>query len=320
MTVEAEDIAVAAGDHVVQFYGRDRELVAGVLRFLIGAHAAGAVTLVLATPAHRRAFEAEAAGRGLDLPATAGRGDLVWLDATELAGELLVDGRIDAEVFDRRIGRPVRALAAGGRPIRAFGEVVGVLWEAGEVPAAIDLETRWNDLTAEVPLALYCAYPGGPDAEPDSPDRRHVCGLHSGMLPPTVSDRPQTADLADGTTEVTCHFAGGLHSPGEARRFGVAALHEWGVGHLATDAAVVLAELAANAVLHARSAFTVAVRMSGGAVRIAVHDANRVVPVRRPDGTVAESGRGLGLVSRLAARWGTDLTAEGKVVWAELRP
>ena len=47
---------------------------------------------------------------------------------------------------------------------------------------------------------------------------------------------------------------------------------------LAVDAAIVATELAANAVLHARSGFTLTVSWLAAAVRIAVRDGGPLVP------------------------------------------
>lgn len=116
------------------------------------------------------------------------------------------------------------------------------------------------------------------------------------------------------------HFAAELGAPASARRFVVAALRS--DGHetdLVDDAALVLTELAANALMHARSAFRVAVTSEPGVVCISVHDASPVLPIPRDQELMAQSGRGLGLVAAVSRCWGVDLAPDGKVVWAELR-
>jgi len=51
-----------------------------------------------------------------------------------------------------------------------------------------------------------------------------------------------------------------------------------------------------------------------------VRDQSQDMPAMRDAPSTATSGRGLGLVAALATRWGADLTADGKVVSAELGP
>jgi anti-sigma regulatory factor (Ser/Thr protein kinase) len=91
------------------------------------------------------------------------------------------------------------------------------------------------------------------------------------------------------------------------------------------DAAVLLAsELSANAVAHTRSGdhgtFEVTVVLRSRAVRIEVRDAgSREEPVAGPPDTLAEAGRGLGLVDRIADLWGHAGGEDGRSVFFELR-
>jgi hypothetical protein len=84
------------------------------------------------------------------------------------------------------------------------------------------------------------------------------------------------------------------------------------------DAGIVVTELAANAVLHARSAFTVSVARSAAGVTIRVGD---YAPVERDHEArpfEIRQGHGLSVVRQLARRWGVDRTPDGKCVWVEL--
>jgi len=102
-------------------------------------------------------------------------------------------------------------------------------------------------------------------------------------------------------------------------------LADWG---RPSDAAEhVVAELAANAVLHGRVPgrdFRLTLRLdSVGTLRIEVTDArgDRVPRIPDPVEECGESGRGLRLVAAYADRWGVDeAPAHCKTVWAELAP
>jgi len=115
-------------------------------------------------------------------------------------------------------------------------------------------------------------------------------------------------------------FACDLRAPRAARHFLLVTLAGWGRADLAGDGALVVTELATNAVLHARSGFTVAVSLRHGAVRVSVRDAARLEPAPRRPTTLATSGRGLRMVEAISHGWGTTVAGEGKAVWAELRP
>jgi anti-sigma regulatory factor (Ser/Thr protein kinase) len=111
-----------------------------------------------------------------------------------------------------------------------------------------------------------------------------------------------------------------------ARRFVVDALAAWGCGELGDDAALVVAELAANAVLHARAPYQVALRFAGDGVRIEVIDdrpAELPAPVPQTGSAsdltaLSITGRGLHIVAVLASRWGYTTSQTAKSVWAEL--
>jgi anti-sigma regulatory factor (Ser/Thr protein kinase) len=108
-------------------------------------------------------------------------------------------------------------------------------------------------------------------------------------------------------------------SPGRARRFVRAELADARLDpDLLADVELLVAELASNAVLHARTGFTVAVDQHGEVVRVQVKDGSNQPPIIRPHQPDAVTGRGLILVDRIATRWGVDPNGRGKIVWVEL--
>ncbi|WP_337060235.1 SpoIIE family protein phosphatase [Kineococcus sp. G2] len=81
-----------------------------------------------------------------------------------------------------------------------------------------------------------------------------------------------------------------------------------------------VSELVTNAVLHARTPATVAVRTGpSGAVRVEVADASAAPVQQRRFGPGAATGRGLRLVGSISTAWGVDplpaAAGPGKVVW-----
>ena len=109
-----------------------------------------------------------------------------------------------------------------------------------------------------------------------------------------------------------------------ARRLAVHQLDEWGVPYgseLSDDVAVIVAELAANAVVHGHVPgrdFELRLMASADGLRVEVSDARAE---RRPERcapeTGAETGHGLHLVEALAEKWGVAERVVGKTVWAE---
>jgi anti-sigma regulatory factor (Ser/Thr protein kinase) len=99
---------------------------------------------------------------------------------------------------------------------------------------------------------------------------------------------------------------------------------------LLDDVEVVISELLANAVRHARplagGALLVAWRLTGPTVIVKVTDGGSQGRVESPSehrgtGVLAETGRGLRIIGELAADWGVIDHASGlRTVWAALRP
>ena len=107
-------------------------------------------------------------------------------------------------------------------------------------------------------------------------------------------------------------------SAGRARAFVESALVAADLGHLAYTATLLVSELVANAVLHSGTPLEVVVRCGDDGARVEVHDGSPQLPLRRHYSEMSGTGRGLLLVERVASGWGSEPTADGKVVWFEL--
>jgi hypothetical protein len=277
--------------------------------------AAGETALVVATEAHVRAFETALRGAGADIAAAQESGTLILLDAAQTLARFMTADGPSAVAFDAVIGDLVRGARNAGQQVRAYGEMVALLWADEQVVAAIELERLWNDLAQEVSFSLLCAYPTASVTGTEVADEfAHVCGLHSSVVAPgaLLSNGPPRVQA------VTREFAPSVHSARAARLFTAETLTGWGHANVVPDAAVVVTELATNALLHANSGFAVELSRQGESLRITVRDAARPPPAPRTAAPTAESGRGLGLVAAIAHRWGHQSLAGGKLVWAEL--
>jgi anti-sigma regulatory factor (Ser/Thr protein kinase) len=101
-----------------------------------------------------------------------------------------------------------------------------------------------------------------------------------------------------------------------ARRFAAAVLEGWGCA--ADDVVLAVDELASNAVLHARTPFTVTLWRAGHQLTVEVADQNPRLPIAAQPPPGALRGRGLMLVSAVCKTWGArPESADGKLVWAE---
>jgi len=127
---------------------------------------------------------------------------------------------------------------------------------------------------------------------------------------------PGDPAAADGTGLVV---ASAPRSVALVRRYALDACTALGWGDSADTVALLVSEMATNAVLHAYGPeIRVRVLDRGLRLRVEVSDGSAALPVPRDASARAENGRGLALVEALAAGWGTDLSPGGKTVWFEV--
>lgn len=110
-----------------------------------------------------------------------------------------------------------------------------------------------------------------------------------------------------------------------ARDLVTQACHAWHLPQLLPDSALIMSELATNAVEHAGTDYVATVTRSSTGLHLAVRDgAARFPRPSEPSDTdpqipLLERGRGLRLVHAVAAAWGAMPTRGGKVVWATVK-
>jgi hypothetical protein len=317
VAVQIRGVERRVGAHVVQFYSHDSELVASAGSHLGAALRAGGVAVAIASRPHREALEAYLARDGVELAQARDECRLVLLDANATLHACMRDGEIHGGAFHSVIGGQLHEAQEFGGAVHVYGEMVTLLWDAGEVPAAIELETLWNELAEELAFSLLCAYPAASATGDDHAQAlRAVCALHS-----TVLGHPGEHELEDdaqcSTRRLVASFLADAQAPGEARRLLVRTLRDTGCASSAVDtAALVLSELASNAVRYARSSFTIDVAMHERSMRLAVRDAR---PPSADDDLIVLPTHGLSVIDALATRWGIERAPDGKVVWAELQ-
>jgi anti-sigma regulatory factor (Ser/Thr protein kinase) len=86
----------------------------------------------------------------------------------------------------------------------------------------------------------------------------------------------------------------------------------------ADTVALLVSEVATNALVHGRGRVRVRVRPTSSGLRVEVHDGNPALPARRRATPMDEGGRGIALVEALSSGWGAEHTDDGKSVWFEV--
>jgi hypothetical protein len=171
--------------HDVHFYDDDTGLLPAVNQFLAEGVRAGQPMIVIATASHRRNFQEKLAVHVRDAFDAA---DIVWLDARETLTAFMEGDQPNPELFEATIGNVFDRLI-GKRNylvVRAYGEMVDLLWAAGNIEGAIALEKLWNDIAAKYAFNLLCAYSKESALKHSHNEAfTRICGHHGSVLRPS---------------------------------------------------------------------------------------------------------------------------------------
>jgi DcmR-like sensory protein len=151
-----------AGDtgHDVQFYRTEAHLTRSVADFLADGVRAGQPLIVIATPAHRKAFAVELHARGLDVEELLSGREAIWLDARETLSMFMESAHPNRELFLATVGSVFEQVLRKRHylVVRGYGEMVDLLASDGNLEGAILLEQLWNELAAKYAYSLLCGY------------------------------------------------------------------------------------------------------------------------------------------------------------------
>ena len=149
--------------HGVQFYNDPDGLCRIVGGFIGEGVDQGGLAVIIATPDHTARIESCLQRRGADVDALKRLGQLVTLDAGDTLKLFMTDGMPNPGAFRRTVGQILTDIRRGREhcTIRAYGEMVDLLWKDGHEAAAIRLETLWNQLGSTQEFALLCGYSMG---------------------------------------------------------------------------------------------------------------------------------------------------------------
>ena len=180
--------AEAGHFHAVRFYEDAQSLSRMVATFVAEGFIESLPAIIIATPEHLDAIFEKLSAMSFDLDHVKRQGDLIVLDARDTLALFMVDGMPNAEKFEATM-LPVIDRVCRGRQdcvIRAYGEMVDVLWKDGKSDAAIRLEILWNRLADRHGFALLCGYSMG-NFYKQTERFEEVCRQHAHVVPP----RPQ---------------------------------------------------------------------------------------------------------------------------------
>ena len=168
--------------HAVRFYQNAESLSRLVAEFVGEGLVKTEPAILIATPDHAALIMQELESRSFDLTRLEKNGDLFLLDAEKTLNKFMIDGMPDHARFERTMV-PVIEKACRNRQdctIRAYGEMVDVLWKRDQTVAATRLEMLWNDLASTHQFSLLCGYSMGNFYKATAVEE--ICGHHSHVV------------------------------------------------------------------------------------------------------------------------------------------
>lgn len=173
--------------HLVQIYRDHGFLADAVAAWLAPALEAGGGAILVCTPPSRARVLAVLDAAGARATAAHAEGRIAILDAADLWARICPAGTLDVPAFKALAAAHaarVRAACPAGGPIRAWGELVDLLWKRGEPAQAERLESAWNEVIDAEGIRLLCSYEMDNLApRTHGGDLRRVCASHSQLVP-----------------------------------------------------------------------------------------------------------------------------------------
>jgi hypothetical protein len=173
---------IAPTEHIAQFYEDDGVLLDTLAGFIGGGLKAGESTIVIATAEHLEALQQRLEISGVDLHTAQSNDQYIALFAEEALSRFMVRQWPDDRLFADFVTELLVRARAQGRRVRAFGEMVALLWARGDQAATIRFEYLWHQLSQRQAFSLFCAYPKSGFTETPSKSIDEICATHSRII------------------------------------------------------------------------------------------------------------------------------------------
>ncbi len=150
---------IAACEHCVQIYDDDTVFLDALEAFVSAGLRQGEACILIATEPHRHLLSERLGRASFDVPAVLASDQLILLDAQAGIATFMRDGWPDEALFTAFVMSLLRRVRPRYPTVRAFGEMVALMWANGDREATIQLEHLWARLCKREEFALFCAYP-----------------------------------------------------------------------------------------------------------------------------------------------------------------
>ncbi|HKP31935.1 MAG TPA: MEDS domain-containing protein [Chitinophagaceae bacterium] len=173
---------VAPCDHVLQIYENDSVFLDTLAGFVGGGIKSGECVIVIATKEHLKMLRERMTGYGIKVDVLIGDDRYIPLNAEDVLSTFMVNGWPDEILFNQTVSSLFEQGLCKNRRIRAFGEMVALLWAKGLNGATVQLEHLWNKFCAKHEFSLFCAYPKTGFTQNIADSLTNICRCHTKMI------------------------------------------------------------------------------------------------------------------------------------------
>jgi hypothetical protein len=170
-------------EHSVQIYGDENNFMDALEGYVSSGLRNRESVILISSAAHLHDLEKRLRANWLDIDRARWEDRYIALLAQETLSLFMVDDMPDETLFTEAMTPMLARARRGDRKVRAFGEMVAVLWAKGQCAAAIELEVMWNKLQAVEQFPLFCAYPRSGFSGDATASIQSVCATHSRIIP-----------------------------------------------------------------------------------------------------------------------------------------
>lgn len=171
-------------DHVVQVYENEEAFLDTLEAFVAEGFRKNEAVIIIATPEHRAALAGRLELSGINVAAAASSGQFIVRDARACLARFMFDGWPAESRFNAMIEELLAKAREKHPTVRAFGEMVALLWDERLYRATMRLEHMWTQLCQRESFPLFCAYPKASFDAGDPADCREVHHAHTRTCPP----------------------------------------------------------------------------------------------------------------------------------------
>jgi len=140
---------IAPSEHVVQIYEDDQVFLDLLTGFVGGGLKANECVIVIATAPHLAALDDRLSSEGFNVFELKLRDQFIPLNAEKTLEEFMINGWPDENLFRHMVTQLIFRAHKHKRKVRAFGEMVAILWSKGLNGAKASADIKYRNVMAK---------------------------------------------------------------------------------------------------------------------------------------------------------------------------